>query len=512
MISSLRALGAVIAVLGFGALPAVADDHVEEATVASLEEWVSFLRMPNVTKQSTADIRANADWIEATFQRYGYEARQLEDGETPMIYAAWPDQLPGRKTILFYAHMDGQAVHPEEWDQESPWSPVLKTFEDGEWKPLPLERLLSGEAAPDDRLFARSAADDKAPILMLLAAMNALKAEGLEPAVNIKILLDSHEEGGPPTLGDVVKRNADLLAADAVIMLDGPMHISNRPTVVYGHRGGAGFELTVYGARTELHSGHYGNYSPNPAQLLASLLSTFKDDCGRVTVEGFYDGVVFDEETQAAFASVPDDEAAINKRIGIAEADCVGQTYQEAINYPSFNIAGLKAADVGASRRTIIPESATAAIGMRTVPATPPERLLALVRAHIEAQGYHLVDGEPTEEERMTYPRLASMSGGRGSKALQTPLSAPVGKWIVASLTETFGEAPVRIPLMGGSVPTSGLLSLGAPIMLLPLVNADNNQHASNENMRIGNYYTSVQTLHGLFLTPFEVGTETESN
>ena len=141
---------------------------------------------------------------------------------------------------------------------------------------------------------------------------------------------------------------------------------------------------------------------------------------------------------------------------------------------------------------------------MRTVPATPPERLLTLVRAHIEAQGYHLVDGEPTEAERMTYKRLASMSGGRGSRAMQTPLSAPVGRWIVASLAATFGEAPVRIPLMGGSVPTSGLLSLGAPIMLLPLVNADNNQHAANENMRIGNYYAGVRTLHGLFLTPFD--------
>ncbi|KDA01675.1 M20/M25/M40 family metallo-hydrolase [Hyphomonas oceanitis] len=495
---------AALALLSCLAQPALADTPVETATKDSLKEWVAFLRLPNITKRSTAEIRANADWIEDAFQRYGYTAQQLEDGETPMVYAAWPTQSPGRKTVLFYAHMDGQAVKPEEWDQESPFSPVLKTMADGAWTDLPLDRLLNGESDPDDRLFARSAADDKAPIMMLLAAMNALKAEGRGPAINIKILLDSHEEGGPPTLKDVVKRNADLLAADAVIMLDGPMHISNRPTVVYGHRGGAGFELTVFGARTELHSGHYGNYSPNPAQLLAALLATFKDECGRVTVAGFYDGVVFDDETKAAFASVPDDEAAINARLGIAQPDCVGLSYQEAINYPSFNIAGLKAADVGANRRTIIPEYATAAIGMRTVPATPPERLIALVRTHIEAQGYHLVDGEPTEEERMKYPRLASMKGGGGGKALQTPLGAPVGKWITASLKETFNAEPVRIPLMGGSVPTSGLLSLDAPIMLLPLVNADNNQHAANENMRVGNYYDGVRALHGLFLTPFE--------
>nr|WP_321441417.1 M20/M25/M40 family metallo-hydrolase [uncultured Hyphomonas sp.] len=505
MILSVRRLIAAVVVLGgLTPLPAMADDPVEVATVSSLEEWVAFLRLPNVTTQSTADIRVNADWIEAAFRKHGYTARQLEDGETPMVYAAWPEISPDRKTILFYAHMDGQPVHPEEWDQDSPWSPVLKSYEDGEWIARPLERLTSGEAAPDDRLFARSASDDKAPIIMLLAAMDALKASGETPAVNIKILLDSHEEGGPRTLSDVVARNADLLAADAVVMLDGPMHISNQPTVVYGHRGIAGFELTVFGARTELHSGHYGNYSPNPAQLLAGLLATFKDSCGRVTVDGFYDGIVFDEDMQAAFASVPDDEEAINKRIGIAEADCVGPGYQEAINYPSFNIMGLSSADTGAGRRTIIPERATASIGMRTVPGAPPERLLALVRAHIEKQGYHLVDGEPTDEERLTYPRLAYMSKGGGARALQTPLSAPAGEWIVTSLTETFDQAPVRIPLMGGSVPTSGLLSLGAPVMLLPLVNADNNQHAANENMRIANYYAGVRTLHGLFLTPFD--------
>lgn len=486
--------------------PAIAETPLEKAIVESLTDWVEFLRLPNVTVESTADIRKNADWIEATFLRYGFVSQQLEDGETPMVYAAWPEQYPDRPTVLFYGHMDGQRVKAEEWDQESPWLPVLKSREEGVWTPLPLERLLNGEASPDDRLFARSSADAKAPIIMLLAAMNALKAEGGIPAVNIKVILDSHEEGGPPTLVDVVRRYSDLLAADAIIMLDGPMHISNRPTVVHGHRGGAGFQLTVYGGRSELHSGHFGNYAPNPAILLAEILASFKDDCGRVLVEGFYEGVVFDEETRAAFAAVPDDMDAINRRIGIAAPSCVGTNYQEAINHPSLDVLAMRAADVD-NRRTIIPERAVAAIGMRTVPGAPPQQLLSTVRAHIEGLGFHIVEGEPSEEDRMTYPRLASMSGGRGSPALYTPLSAPVGQWIAESIEMTFGEAPVRIPIMGGSVPTSGLFPLEAPIMLLPLVNGDNNQHAANENMRIGNYYTGVETLYGLIQTPLDIVT-----
>lgn len=500
-----RSLLTVMAISCLSICPAHAETSLERATVESLSDWVEFLRLPNVTVESTADIRKNADWIEAAFKSYGFVSQQLEDGETPMVYAAWPSHDPARTTVLFYGHMDGQRVNPEEWDQESPWSPTLKGREGGAWIPLPLERLLKGEANPDDRLFARSSADAKAPIIMLLAVMNALKAEGAEPAINIKIILDSHEEGGPPTLVDVVRRNADLLAADAIIMLDGPMHISNRPTVVHGHRGGAGFQLTVFGGRSELHSGHFGNYAPNPAILLAEILASFKDECGRVVVDGFYDGVVFDEETKAAFAAVPDDMVAINQRIGIAEAACVGTNYQEAINYPSLDVLAMRAADVD-NRRTIIPERAVAAIGMRTVPGAPPEQLLSTVRAHIEGLGFHIVEGDPSEEERMTYPRLASMSGGRGSPALYTPLSAPVGQWIAESMKATFGEAPVRIPIMGGSVPTSGLFPLEAPIMLLPLVNGDNNQHAANENMRIGNYYTGVETLYGLIQTPLDMG------
>lgn len=478
-------------------------DAVDQAAQASLAEWVEFLKLPNVTTRSTAEIRVNADWAEAAFRRHGYVARQLEDNDTPMVYAEWPDASPQRKTVLFYAHMDGQAVFPEDWDQPDPFVPVLKhKVEDGNWQALPVERLLQGPVDREWRLFARSSADDKAPIMMLLAAMDALRAEGKSPAINVKVILDSHEEGGPPTLKDVVERNRELLKADAVVMLDGPMHISNRPTLVFGHRGGGGFRLTVHAARSELHSGHYGNFSPDPSIALAELIATFKDPDGRVRIPGFYEGVAFSPAYKQAMADVPDDQAAIRRRIGIAEQEKVGENYQEAMNYPTLNITAMKSGEIE-SRRSIIPASASATFGIRTVPATPPERQVALVRRHIEAQGYHLVDGEPTEEERLKYPKLATFAGGGGMKALQTPLDAPIGQWARAALLETFGQEPVNIPIMGGGVPSQALVDgLGVPILLIPLVNADNNQHAANENMRLGNYFDGVRSLHALFQQP----------
>ncbi len=504
-IASSLALLALALPLPAAAAPAK-DAAVQKAVQASLPEWVDFLKLPNVTRRSTAEIRKNADWAEAAFKRHGFTARQLEDGETPMVFAEWPGASRGRKTVLFYAHMDGQGVDPREWDQPGgPFAPTLKQRKtDGSWEILPIERLLQGTPDPEWRLFARSAADDKAPIMMLMAAMDALKASGKAPAINVKIILDSHEEGGPPTLKDVVDRNIDALRADAVVMLDGPMHITNRPTIVFGHRSGAGFTLTVFGARSEMHSGHYGNFAPNPAQLLAALVASFKDDDGRVLIPGFYDGVAFTPEMKKALAAVPDDEAAIRARIGAIGTEKIGDNYEESLNYPSLSIVAMKSADVD-NRRTIIPASATAMFDARTVPATPGSRQVALVRTFVESKGYHLVDGEPTEEERRTYPRLAAITGGgsQDGKPLATPLDSPVGVWARAALVGAFGEEPVRIPMMGGSVPSGPLVDgLKVPVILLPLVNADNNQHAANENMRLGNYFAGVKSLHALFLQP----------
>lgn len=504
MVASALAIALAGSLAGHAAAKADPARDTATAARANLPDFLEFLKLPNVMFQSTADMRRNADWVEAAFRKHGFTASQMADNDTPMVFAQWGAPDPRKKTVLFYAHMDGQAVFPKQW-ATPPFSPTLRRKNaDGSYETLPIEKLTqSGTIDPEWRLFARSSADDKAPIIMLMAAMDALKAGGKSPAINIKIIIDSHEEGGPPTLDDVVKRNADLLKADAVVMLDGPMHASNRPTLVFGHRGGAGLSLTVFGAGGELHSGHYGNYSPNPAMLLASLIATMKDDQGRVRIPGFYDGVDMSPRAKAVLAAVPDDQAEITTRIGIAKAEQVGETYQEAMNYPSLNVTAMKSGEVD-SHRSIIPATATAQFDLRTVPGTPGVRQFALVKQWVQDQGYHLVSGQPTAEERRQYPRLASVTGGGGMEALMTPLDAPVGRWADHALTLTEGKAPVRIPMMGGGVPSAPFaVTMHVPVVLIPLVNADDNQHAANENLRMGNYVYGVNALYRLFLEPF---------
>jgi len=503
----IAALGAAFFSAGARAeAPLSRDEQALRAAKGTFREFVEFLALPNV-EQSPEDIQKNAAWLEAAFARRGFVARQLPNDGRPMVFADFPGARPGQKTVLFYIHFDGQAVTPSEWKQESPWKATLKKRTAAGWETLPLDLLYGRNVDPEWRLFARSASDDKGPILMFLAAIDALRASGTAPAVHVKVILDSQEEKDSPAISRVVSENLGLLAADAVVVLDGPRHETDRPTLAFGNRGILKATLRVFAARGELHSGHYGNYVPNPAQRLAALLASMKDEDGRVTIPGFYDGVVLDDATKKLLAAVPDDEAALKKRLGIARADKVGGTYQESLQYPSLNVRGLRSADVGATARTVVPESAVAEIDVRTVPETPPGRLQALLVTFVESKGWHLVNGTPTDEERATYPKLASLTFGDASlqsRPVRTDPDAPVGRWLTAALTRTFGADPIRIRMMGGTVPTAALIApLGAPFANLPLVNPDNAQHAANENLRIGNYVDGTKTLIGVLTQPF---------
>ncbi|MEO6918546.1 MAG: M20/M25/M40 family metallo-hydrolase [Collimonas sp.] len=477
------------------------------AAQASFKEWAEVLAIPNDSVVA-ADIQRNAAWFEQAFQRRGFHTRQLENNGKPLLFAEFPQSDPALPTVLFYGHMDGQPVTPSEWQQESPWTPTLKQRNAaGQWETMPLDKLFAKEVDPEWRLFGRASADDKAPIMMLLAAMDALKAGGKTPAINIKVILDAEEEKGSPSLGEVVDRNRGLLKSDMLLVLDGPMHPSNQPTLVFGNRGIVIGTLKVFGPKQDSHSGHYGNYAANPAQLLARLLASMKDDQGRVTVPGYYDGVKLDPDSLRVMRAVPDDETALRKRLGIATADKVGQNYQEAMQYPSLNVRGMKAGDVGDKARTIVPALAIAELDLRTVPETDPAALEALLKGFIERQGYHLVNGEPSDADRARYPKLASLafeSASASSSAVRTDLNAPIGKWLRRAMTKTYGKEPVQIRMMGGTVPTGALVAaLKVPFVIVPLVNADNNQHSANENMRLGNYINGVHGLVGILSEPF---------
>jgi acetylornithine deacetylase/succinyl-diaminopimelate desuccinylase-like protein len=485
--------------------PALIQKHVQ----GNIQEFFDLLALPN-DAISTEDIRKNADFVEAAFRRRGFSTQQLANRGKPMVFAEYARKNPGAKTILFYLHFDGQPVIPAQWAQKSPWTATLKARDDsGKWREIDREVLKSGPLDPDWRLFARAVADDKGPIMMFLDAFDALAAAGLAPAMNVKVLLDSEEEKNSPNMAAAAKANRDLLNADALVINDAPQHNSGAPTIIFGNRGSTTARLTVYGPKMPLHSGHYGNYAPNPAERLAALIASMKDGDGRVTIKGYYDGVKLTDVERKVLAEVPDDEAALMKHIGIARPESVGASYQEALQYPSLTVRGLAAAAVGDKAANIIPSEAVAELNLRTTPGDGPRYLFAAVEAHVRAQGYYLSNGEPTEEERAAHDKIASLTYMDGSRAAFTPLDAAIGIWAQTALAKSLakGRVPakvVRIRMMGGTVPTEALVNaLEIPFIIVPMVHDDNNQHSFDENLRIGHLLSGTGAFAELLLTPF---------
>ncbi len=462
-----------------------------------------FLSIPN-DAHFPEHVQQNLEWIETAFQKRGFETTVLPTGGPPLLLAERRVDNANR-TVLIYLQIDGQPVDPGEWAQQSPYVPVLKERRGTEWQEISWEKL-KGEINPDWRVYARSASDAKGPVIMFLTALDAFDGEDLRQAYNIKVIMDFEEEQGSPHLPAAVKQHKEALASDMLIIFDGPRHITNRPTLTFGARGIATITLTVFGPRVAQHSGHYGNYVPNPAIRLAQLLASMEDDSGRVVIPGFYDGIELDEKTRSILAQVPDDEGDIKRKLGIAETDKVAGSYQESLQYPSLNVRGMASGWIGDKVRTIIPAMATAEIDVRLVPETRAERLVDLIRNHIQAQGYYLIgDREPTDGERMKHSKIASFTYNISYAAFQTPYDSEVGLWLNKAMVRAFGEEPVRHRTSGGSIPISPFIeTLSAPAVTVPTVNRDNNQHSPNENLRIGNYIEGVQTFLAILTQPFD--------
>ena len=474
---------------------------------ASYREYYELLALPNDAIVA-ADVQKNAEFLEASFKKRGFSTQLLANDGKPMLFAELPGADPKRKTVLFYMHLDGMPVIPAQWAQKSPWVPVLKQRNaKGDWEEIDSAKLFSGPVDPEWRVFARSSADDKAPIMMFLAAIGALKASGAALGVNVKLVLDSEEEKGSPSIGKVMSTHRELLRADAMVIHDGPMHATGRPTLIFGNRGVAPAKLTVYGGKVALHSGHYGNYVPNPAQRLASLLASMKDEQGRVIVPGYYAHVKIGEAERKIMAAVPDDEAALLRRLGIAKPEKVGANYQEAVQYPSLNVRGMASAAVGEKVANIVPEVAVAELDLRTTLDSDAKYLGKLIETHVQKQGYHLVEGAPSDEDRARYDKLASFSYQTvGTDAAATPIDAAVGQWAYQAMAEVTGMKgePVRIRTLGGTVPTAEIVeALRLPFVIVPVVQSDNNQHTHNENMRLGNYVDGIRTIYSLITRPY---------
>ncbi|HSC28425.1 MAG TPA: M20/M25/M40 family metallo-hydrolase [Vicinamibacterales bacterium] len=469
---------------------------VQKNQPAIVGELLDLLSIPNVAADRS-NIRRNAEHLRGLLAKRGFRAELLETEGNPLVYGELV--VPGAaRTLLLYSHYDGQPVDPRAWHQADPFSPVVRTARvdrGGE--------LVSGVASvtrfeDDWRVYARSASDDKSPIVALCAALDALKAASLSPTANVRVILDGEEEAGSPSLVPAIGRYRPRLEADLMVILDGPIHSSGRPTIAYGARGIVTLDLTVFGPRSGVHSGNYGNWVPNPAQRLAALLASMKGDDGRVLVKGFYDRVVpLTAEEQALLDAVPDDTEQMLKTFGVARPETAFPKLQAALQVPTLNVRGMTSAHVGAGARTIVPDRAIAAIDIRLVKETGAADLVEKVREHIRAQGYHLVTGEPDEAARSRYSKLASVDvRGTATNAFRTPPADPQARRIADALTRTFGGAPVQLRTLGGTVPIAPFVErLGFPAILVPLVNFDNNQHEENENLRLGHFFQGIEIV-----------------
>jgi len=453
-----------------------------------------FLSLPNDANYPD-DIERMLVWMDTEFSERGFTTQRIATAGSPLLLAE-RQVADNARTVLIYLQSDGQPVDPTAWFQEDPYTPVLKErTANGEYERIPWA-LLETAYDPDWRVFARSAADSKGPMAQFMVAMDLLDEAGFEPAFNIKVIIDTEEEMGSPNLPEAVVINRELLAADMLLIFDGPPHPSNNPTVGFGARGIVTITLVTYGPKFPQHSGHYGNFVPNPAFHMAHILSSMKSPDGRVLLPGFYDGVTISDEVRAILEAVPDDETEILGDMGLIEHDAVAPTLQEAIQYPSLNIRGLSSGWVGKESRTIIPATAIAEIDMRLVKESDYLHLLGLVRSHIGDLGYHVIDHAPSDAERLAHPDIVTFTYDFSYGAYRSDMDAAAGRLARAGMRHLYGEEPILIRTSGGSVPISPFVeTLGIPAAKVATVNIDNNQHSPNENLRLANFIEGIAIL-----------------
>ncbi len=470
-----------------------------EVQRAAIRELSALVSLPNVATEP-GDIRKNAEYLRDAFTRRGFSMRIVETTQSPVVVGerAGAAQAGARGLdVTFYCHYDGQPVVASEWRDAGPFEPILR---DG-----PLEaggRVVqlpaSGPVNPDWRLYARSASDDKGPIAALLVALDLAIASKQPIRPTLRVVFEGDEEAGSPVLEKALVRLDPPLKTDLVIMMDGPIHPSGRPTFDFGARGIISAEITVFGARRDLHSGNYGNWAPNPALDLARLLASMKDDQGRVTIQGFYDDVVpLTAAEKQAIVEIPAVEGELMRALGFARPEVPDARLEERHNLPALNISGIGAGTVDGQGRTIIPAVATSRLDLRLVQGIDPAKQFARFRAHVVAQGFHVIAGtEPTDEERRTWPKLARVVQFEGYPAGRTPIDEPAAQAVIAAVSSAVGRQAVRYPTLGGSAPFYIFsANLGVPTVGMPVVNYDNNQHGPNENLRLGTYFDAIRAI-----------------
>ena len=460
-----------------------------------IKEYLQFLSIPNVTND-TPNILKNVDFIKQMLSKRGIPSTIINTKGNPVVYGEI--KAPGAtKTIIFYAHYDGQPVNVKQWHQGlEPFKPVFIT--------APFEqngKIVSyneGDTVSEHwRISGRGSADDKAGIMMILNAYDALLKAGGKPSVNIKLFFEGEEEKGSPNLEELLATNRLLLTSDAWVIIDGPRHPTGKKLLSFGVRGDVNMRLTIYGPKRPLHSGNFGNWAPNPGQWLASLLAGMKDDHGHVLIKGFYDDVKpFSLAEMNAINKIPKVEQLLQAELLINDPDGERKPFIQLLNEPSLNINGMQSGNVGEMASNQIPPKAEAVLDLRLVPGNDYLRQIEKVTAYIRSKGYFIVDHEPTTEEKLQHPRVIKITHDAGYNAQRTPLDLPIAQNIASAIQTTIDYPLLLIPGTGGSLPLYIFeKQLHANLVTLPLVNYDNNQHAENENMRIDYLWEGIVTI-----------------
>ena len=478
----------------------VVDEYREARERQIVDDFVDLLSLPNVAT-NLDDMAVNAAHIVSLLEPRGFKTRVLEAGNAPYVFGELT--TPGAaETVLIYAHFDGQPVQEENW-AHPPFEPTLldDTLQSG-GQVIDLDEF-NGDFDPEWRLYARSAGDDKMPIVALMYALDALRANNIPLSVNLKVLFDGEEERGSPTVGPLIDRYGEIMDSDLLLFCDGPMHQSRQKQLVFGVRGSTTLDITTYGATRPLHSGHYGNWAPNPVMQMSFLLTSMRDESGRILVENYYDDVTpLTELERAAIAAMPDISELLKDELAIHTPEGDGVRIEELITQPVINARGIVAGGVGAKGRNIILSNATSSLNLRLVPAQTPERVRELIEAHVRQQGFHIVYEDPDAEILRTHPKVAKLEWrGAGYPALRTALDDPAALRMTG-LMRRIAPDLILTPTMGGSLPLHEFGSrLTAPIIILPLANHDNNQHAENENIRLQNVWDAISVYAAVLAT-----------
>jgi len=427
-----------------------------------LEELKALLAIPSISAlpQHAGDVKRCADWCADEMRRIGLRnVRLIDTPGNPVVYGDWLD-APDAPTILFYGHYDVQPVDPLElW--ESP--PFEATVRDGE-------------------IFARGSADDKGQVFMHFKAVEAhLKQNGRLP-VNIKFILEGEEEVGSVNLDEFIRSHKSELGADVVVISDSGMFARGVPSICYGLRGLVYFQIDLRGSSTDLHSGSFGGAVANPAMVLSQVLAQMKDRGGRIKIPGFYDDVVpLQEEERKAWATLPFNEKQYRKDFGIpklfGETDYT--TLERTWARPTFEVNGLLSGFTGEGAKTVLPAVAMAKVSMRLVPNQSPDTIARLFEEYVT---------------KVT-PKTVTLKVTRmhGGKPWMTSYDNPFVQAAGRAIEKGFGQKPV-FTREGGSIPVVSTFQeeLGLPSVLFGVGLPDENAHAPNEKLDVGNFHGGI--------------------